>query len=93
MVWEVRIKIFLPTACYYHVAVEMDKAYIQNYGPMDFWIACIRECSCLGGTIESRSDVERFDALGVTRLIVSPWKRSPDAVDALMRFAEAFVSA
>ena len=48
---------------------------------------------CLGGTIESRSDVERFEALGVTRLIVSPWKRSPDAVDALMRFAEAFVSA
>ena len=47
---------------------------------------------CLGGTIESRSDVERFDALGVTRLIVSPWKRSPDAVDALTRFADSFVS-
>ena len=47
---------------------------------------------CLGGTIESRSDVERFEALGVTRLIVSPWKRSPDAVDVLTRFAEAFFS-
>ena len=47
---------------------------------------------CLGGSIESRSDVERFEALGVTRLIVSPWKRSPDAVEALTRFADAFVS-
>ena len=47
---------------------------------------------CLGGTIESRTDVERFEALGVTRLIVSPRSRSPDAVDALTRFAEAFFS-
>ena len=47
---------------------------------------------CLGGTITSRSDVERFEALGVTRLIVSPWKRSPDAADALTRFASVFVS-
>ena len=42
---------------------------------------------CLGARIESRSDVERFEALGVTRLIVSPWKRSPDAVEGLSRLA------
>ncbi|MBK5288044.1 MAG: TIGR03619 family F420-dependent LLM class oxidoreductase [Acidimicrobiia bacterium] len=43
---------------------------------------------CLGGAVESRADVERWESLGVTRLIVSPWRRSPDAVDALERFAE-----
>ena len=48
---------------------------------------------CLGGSVESRSDVERFEALGVTRLIVSPWKRSPDAVDGLVRFADLAFSA
>jgi probable F420-dependent oxidoreductase len=42
----------------------------------------------LGGTVASRTDVEQWEALGVTRLIVSPWKRSPEAVDALQRFAE-----
>lgn len=42
---------------------------------------------CLGGSVESRTDVERWEALGVTRLIVSPWRRSPEAVSALERFA------
>ena len=42
---------------------------------------------CLGASIESQSDVECFEALGVTRLIVSPWTRSPDAVEGLVRFA------
>ncbi len=48
---------------------------------------------CLGGSVESRSDVERWEALGVTRLIVSPWERSPDAVDGLARFADLAFSA
>ncbi len=48
---------------------------------------------CLGGRIESRSDVERWEALGVTRMMVSPWERSPDAVDGLARFADAIFSA
>jgi hypothetical protein len=43
---------------------------------------------CLGGTVTSRSDVARWEELGVTRMIVSPWRRSPDAVDALSRFAD-----
>ena len=48
---------------------------------------------CLGGRVESRTDVERFEALGVTRLMVSPWTRSPDAVDGLARFADLAFSA
>jgi probable F420-dependent oxidoreductase len=43
---------------------------------------------CLGGPVTSRDDVARWEELGVTRLIVSPWGRSPEAVDALERFAD-----
>jgi probable F420-dependent oxidoreductase len=42
----------------------------------------------LGGPVASRNDLTQWEALGVTRLIVSPWKRSPDAVEGLKRFAE-----
>jgi len=42
----------------------------------------------LGGSVESREDVRRWEALGVTRMIVSPWRRSPDAVEGLRRFAD-----
>ena len=35
----------------------------------------------LGGPVASRDDVERWEEIGVTRLIVSPWRRSPEAVD------------
>ena len=43
---------------------------------------------CLGGPVTSRDDVRRWEELGVTRLIVSPWRRSPDAIDGLRRFAD-----
>lgn len=43
---------------------------------------------CVGGTVASRADVTRWEALGVSRLIVSPWRRSPEAVEALLRFAD-----
>ena len=43
---------------------------------------------CLGAPVASRQDVARWEDLGVTRLIVSPWSRSPDAVEALTRLAE-----
>ena len=43
---------------------------------------------CLGGPVTSADDVRRWEELGVTRLIVSPWRRSPDAVDGLRRFAD-----
>lgn len=43
---------------------------------------------CLGGSVESADDVKRWEELGVTRLIVSPWRRSPEAIDGLRRFAD-----
>ncbi|HYV60080.1 MAG TPA: TIGR03619 family F420-dependent LLM class oxidoreductase, partial [Acidimicrobiia bacterium] len=43
---------------------------------------------CLGGPVTSAGDVRRWEELGVTRLIVSPWRRSPDAVDGMRRFAD-----
>lgn len=42
----------------------------------------------VGGTVQSADDVARFEEAGVHRLLVSPWRRSPDAVDGLRRFAE-----
>jgi len=43
---------------------------------------------CLGGPVDSVADVERWAALGVTRLIISPWRRSKEAIDGLRHFAE-----
>ena len=43
---------------------------------------------CLGGPVSSADDVRRWTDLGVTRLVVSPWRRSPDAIDGLRRFAD-----
>jgi probable F420-dependent oxidoreductase len=43
---------------------------------------------CLGGPVADADDVRRWEELGVTRLIVSPWRRSPEAVDGLRRFAD-----
>lgn len=42
----------------------------------------------IGGPVESRDDVKRWEEAGVDRLIVSPWARSREAVDGLRRFAE-----
>jgi probable F420-dependent oxidoreductase len=42
----------------------------------------------LGGPVSSRDDVVRWEAVGVTRMIVSPWRRSPEAVDGVRKFAE-----
>jgi len=43
---------------------------------------------CLGATVSSRDDTARWEDAGVTRLIVSPWGRSPEAVESLHRFAD-----
>jgi probable F420-dependent oxidoreductase len=43
---------------------------------------------CLGGPVDSPDDVARWEDLGVTRLIVSPWARSREAIDGMRRFAE-----
>jgi probable F420-dependent oxidoreductase len=44
----------------------------------------------LGGPVRDRADVERWEALGVTRLIVSPWRRSKEAMNGLQEFAVTF---
>lgn len=42
----------------------------------------------VGASIKDRDDWKRWQETGVHRLIVSPWARSRDAVDALRRLAE-----
>lgn len=48
--------------------------------------------STVMGACESKQDVERWEEAGVDRLIVVPWKRSSEAVDALRRFADTIFS-
>jgi probable F420-dependent oxidoreductase len=43
---------------------------------------------CFGAPVASRDDVTRWEDLGVTRLVVSPWARSKVAVDGMRRFAD-----
>ncbi|MGH2728040.1 MAG: TIGR03619 family F420-dependent LLM class oxidoreductase [Actinomycetota bacterium] len=43
------------------------------------------------GAIEHRDDVKRWDDAGVDRMIVSPWRRSPEAIDGLRRFARLYL--
>jgi len=43
---------------------------------------------CLGGQVESAADVARWEELGVNRLVISPWRRSPEAVDGIRAFAD-----
>jgi probable F420-dependent oxidoreductase len=66
--------------------IEVLRTYLAEYGPRgaddpEFQIV-------LGGGVEDRADVTRWEDLGVTRLLVSPWKRSREAIDGLHRFAE-----
>ena len=42
----------------------------------------------VGGNVRSADDVARFEDAGVHRLLVSPWPRSPEALDGLRRFAD-----
>ncbi|HEV2309557.1 MAG TPA: TIGR03619 family F420-dependent LLM class oxidoreductase [Acidimicrobiia bacterium] len=42
---------------------------------------------CLGGPVDSEADIARWEDIGVTRLIVSPWARSREAAAGLERFA------
>lgn len=44
----------------------------------------------VGGAVTDRADVERWAELGVTRLIVSPWRRSSEALDGLRAFADDY---
>jgi probable F420-dependent oxidoreductase len=44
------------------------------------------------GSVGSRTDIDRWEAAGVDRLIVVPWSRSRDAVDGMRRFAGEFIA-
>jgi len=46
-------------------------------------------CSSLAKDAE---DVEAWERAGVDRLIVTPWTRSPEAIDAMRSFAERMMS-
>jgi probable F420-dependent oxidoreductase len=43
---------------------------------------------CLGGRVDSLDDVARWEELGVTRMVFSPWRKSKEAVDGVRRFAD-----
>ncbi len=43
---------------------------------------------CLGGPVETRDDLARWEDIGVTRLVFSPWRRSKEAIDGMRRFAD-----
>ena len=60
------------------------QALLVEYGrdPDGFQFVC-------GGPVENHDDVRRWERTGITRLVVAPWTRSPDAVDGLRRFADA----
>jgi probable F420-dependent oxidoreductase len=45
----------------------------------------------VGGPVTSKDDVKRWEELGVTRMIISPWRRSPEAIESMRRFAENYV--
>lgn len=42
----------------------------------------------VGGPVHSEDDISRWEEAGVDRLIVAPWRRSPEAVDGLREFSE-----
>jgi alkanesulfonate monooxygenase SsuD/methylene tetrahydromethanopterin reductase-like flavin-dependent oxidoreductase (luciferase family) len=60
---------------------ELRRQYDRPPGEPDFQVI-------VGGAVESRADVDHWEDLGVTRMIVSPWRRSKEAIDGLRRFAE-----
>ncbi len=62
------------------------RSLLEQYGRThaEFQFVC-------GGPVTTDADIDRWESIGITRLIVSPWKRSPDALEGLAAFAERFV--
>jgi len=46
----------------------------------------------VGGRVESGDDIKRWQDAGVDRLVVSPWRRSPEALDGVRRYADLVLS-
>ncbi|MGZ6513281.1 MAG: LLM class F420-dependent oxidoreductase [Actinomycetota bacterium] len=53
--------------------------------PLGFNITC-------SGSVDNETDVKLWGEAGVDRLIVTPWKRSREAMDAMKLFAERFIA-
>ena len=66
------------------VQVEALRALLAEYGREHVPFQVV-----LGGPVASVDDVRRWEDVGVTRMIVSPWRRSPEAVESMQRFADA----
>jgi probable F420-dependent oxidoreductase len=45
----------------------------------------------IGARLDGPDDVRRFEEAGVDRILVSPWRRSREALDGLRSFAERFL--
>ena len=43
---------------------------------------------CIGGPVASADDLRRYEDLGVTRLLVGPWRRSRECIEGMRRFAD-----
>ena len=72
---------FESAAAQIKLLTDLRRLYERPPGEPDFQII-------VGGAVESRADVDRWEELGVTRLIVSPWRRSREAIDGLRAFAD-----
>jgi hypothetical protein len=46
----------------------------------------------IGAELASRDEAERFAALGVHRILLTPWRRSREAVDGLRRAASLLLA-
>jgi probable F420-dependent oxidoreductase len=62
--------------------IALLRQYLRDQGRDDSSFQIV-----LGGPVSSRDDVEQWETLGVTRMIVAPWRRSPEAVVGVQRFA------
>lgn len=47
---------------------------------------------CLGGAVTSPDDAKRWEEIGVTRLVFSPWARAREAIDGMRRFADTMLA-
>ena len=67
--------------------VETLRSLLAEYGRSDVPFQYV-----LGGPVASIDDLRRWEDIGITRMIVSPWRRSPEALEAMKRFADAFIT-
>jgi probable F420-dependent oxidoreductase len=67
--------------------IEMLRKLLQENGrdPATFDYTC-------SGPLDSPDDLKRWEDIGVTRMIVAPWRRSKEAVDGMRRFAGTYLS-